>query len=223
MNLLMINSNDNDAFAALYQNEELCVSKVSEFIDNNSGNKKPDKLIHALNKISVENTINNIDAISVTTGPGSFTGIRVGLSLAKGIAFGLDKKIIPINNFLLTLNRVPQISPGKKYCVLISSKIPEYYYSIIKDEHQFQTGCIEIENLDKIIEKDSIIVGDFDDETSIKHPYFELINVKTMKSELDSMLELAESAFVKKLLVNPEDIEPIYIKDFIIKKNIRNS
>jgi hypothetical protein len=37
------------------------------------------------------------------------------------------------------------------------------------------------------------------------------------------MLELAESAFAENHLVNPEDIEPVYIKDFVIKKNIFNS
>jgi tRNA threonylcarbamoyl adenosine modification protein YeaZ len=178
----LINSNDKDPFAALYQNGKLYISRASEFIENNTGSKKPDKLINALRKITGEHNIDNTDAICVTTGPGSFTGIRVGLSLAKGLAFGLNKKLIPVNNFALTLNRITKISPEKKYCVLIPAKIPEYYYSVIRNEDQILTGCIEIENLSKIIENDAVIAGDFDDETSIKHPYFEVINVKNLKN-----------------------------------------
>src|SRR4030095_12693052 len=219
MNLLLINSNDNSPFAALYQNEAFYISEAAEFIENNS-DKKPDKLINALHKISEEHDIKNIDTVCVTTGPGSFTGIRVGLSLAKGLAFGLNKKIIPIDNFMLTLNRVINIQKDKKYCVLIAAKLPEYYYSLMENGASVKTGCAEIEDLTQIIEKDTPIVVDFDDELSIKHPYFEVINVKNIKNELDSMLELAKLAFEKNQLVNPADVEPVYIKDFVIKKTI---
>jgi|SRR4030095_4198716 len=219
MNLLLINSNDNAPFAALYQNEAFYISEAARFIENNSG-KKPDKLINALYKISEEHDLKNIDAVCVTTGPGSFTGIRVGLSLAKGFAFGLNKKIIPIDNFRLTLNRIANIQVAKKYCILIPAKLPEYYYSCLENGASIKSGCIEIEDLARIIEKDTPIVGDFDDELSIKHPYFEVINVKNKKNELVSMLELAIQAFEKNQLVNPADVEPVYIKDFVVKKPV---
>ncbi len=215
-NLILINSNDKDAFAALAVNGEIIISKASEFInDSNPLDKKPDKLIHCVNKISKEHNLKVIDAIAVTVGPGSFTGIRVGISIAKGLTFGLDKKIVPINNFDLILNRISDSDANKEYCVLIPAKLPEYYFAVIKGNVHLKTGCINIENLDEIIENDTIIVGDFDDETSIKHSYFEYINVKNLKNEQDSMLELAVTGINK--AVNPEDIEPLYMKDFAIK------
>jgi tRNA threonylcarbamoyladenosine biosynthesis protein TsaB len=216
-NLLLINSNDKDAFAALSVNSNLNISKASEFTDeSNPLEKKPDRLIHCIHKISKEHNLKVIDAIAVTIGPGSFTGIRVGLSIAKGLAFGLGKKIIPVNNFELILNRLPSINKDNQYCVLIPAKLPEYYYSVIRGNLYLKTGCTNMENLSEIVEKETMIVGDFDDETSIKHSYFEYNNVKNLKSELDSMLELAENNLNN--AVNPEDIEPLYLKDFVIKK-----
>jgi tRNA threonylcarbamoyladenosine biosynthesis protein TsaB len=216
VNLLLINSNDKNAFAALYLNGELIISYASEFIDNMQ-NKKPDKLINCVHKISSKNDLTSIDAIAVTQGPGSFTGIRVGLSIAKGLAFGLNKMIIPINNFDLTFHRIGTFQTGRKYCILIPSKLPEYYFSVIKDEVQLQSGCIEMGKLSGMIEKDTIIVSDFDDETSIKHSYFEYINVKNGISELDAMVSLSSKKLQNKGVFKAEDIEPVYMKDFIIK------
>jgi len=222
MNFLLINSNDKDAFVALTQNENLYISNSSDFTESNA-TKKPDKLINCLYKISKEHNLKNIDTISVTIGPGSFTGIRVGLSIAKGIAFGLNKKIVPINNFQLILNMMRNISNNKSYCVLIPAKLPEYYYSVIKNGKEIKSGCIEIENLDKIAEKDTIIVSDFDDENIIKHSYFEFINIKKLKKTVDSMIELTKKLFSNGYTESAENVEPLYLKDFIVKQPISNS
>lgn len=218
-NLLLINSNDSDAFAAIYLNESMRLIKAGEFTDNTKPLiKKPDKLINCVQKLSQSFDLKLIDAIAVTIGPGSFTGIRVGLSIAKGLAFGLDKKLIPVNNFKLQLSRLQNIKQDKNYCVLIPAKLPEYYYSIINNNNTINNGCTIIENLPEIVEKDAIIVGDFDDETSIKHCYFEYLNTKNMKSEADSMLELANESYSQGRMLKASEVEPLYIKDFVVKQ-----
>ncbi len=181
-------------------------------------NKNPDKLIHCLEKLSTEMNINSVDAIAVTTGPGSFTGIRVGLSLAKGIAFGSDKKIISINNFELTLNRLGEISPTQTYCVLLEAKLPEYYFSVYENGKFVNSGAETLENLQKNIKSDTIIVGDFGDETHIKHCYFKYINIKNHKNELASMSEFAKKEFDTGNLFEAGKVEPLYLKDFNFKK-----
>lgn len=217
-NLLLINSGDKDAFAAVYSGGKLNITSASEFDNLNSLNKKPDKLIDCVYKLSQTFDLNKIDAIAVTIGPGSFTGIRVGLSIAKGAAFGLQKKLIPLSNFELVINRVNS-EKAKTYCVLIPAKLPEYYYSVYKEGNSMSTGCTEIENLNHVIDKEVIIVGDFDDETSIKHSYFEYINAKNLKSEADSVLELALEGFKNGKLFDAAEVEPLYLKDFIVKEN----
>lgn len=220
MKFLLIDSNDNNPFVALYEKNKLTISHTSDFLNNDelSSYKKPDKLIHCLDKIANENPIDDIDAVSVTIGPGSFTGIRVGLAIAKGLADALDKKIIPINNFELSLNRLSNIEADKEYCVLIKAKPPEYYYSIVLNDELTKSGCIELDDLSSIADKNTIIVGNFDNETQIKHSYFNLENDTALISETDAMIKLTQYMNENGFLFESDKIEPVYIKDFRIKK-----
>lgn len=214
MNLLLINAGDRNTFAAFSKSGKLDVSYASDFISTGSSSKQPDKLIHCLNQLAETYELSSIGSIAVTVGPGSFTGIRVGLSLAKGLAFGLNKPVIPIDNFRLTLGRIPAAESELEYCVLIPSKLPEYYFSLMKNGKTLRTGCTFIENLKEITQNKPVVVGDFDDETSLKHCYFTYINVRNLKSEADSMLELTIESLKNNVPVESKDIEPLYLKDF---------
>lgn len=219
MNLLLINSGDADPFTAIFTNGSLNIYRASEYLlPGNLREKKPDKLINCLDALSNDHDLKQIDAIAITIGPGSFTGVRVGLSLAKGLAHGLNIKLIPITNFRLTLNRLDQIKPEFKYCTIIPAKLPEYYFSYTDNDRVLKHGCAEMKHFDEFLTKDTFIVGDFDDETELKHSYFEYINVKNLTKEADSMAELAAAAVKDGKVFDAEDIEPLYLKDFNIKK-----
>jgi tRNA threonylcarbamoyladenosine biosynthesis protein TsaB len=219
LNLLLINSGERSSFAAIVKDDAITIHYASEFFDPAElSNKNPDKLIHCLEKLSKEADLNTVDAVAVTTGPGSFTGIRVGISLAKGIALGTDKKIIPVNSFELTLNRLNEIQPDKTYCILIEAKLPEYYFSLFEGGKYVNSGAETLENLQKTLKSDTIIVGDFGDETQLKHCYFEYINVKNHKNELEAMVQLAKNEFERNNFFDAGEIEPLYMKDFNFKK-----
>ena len=176
MNLLLINSGDENAFAALYNSKELLVSYSSDF-KNETLRKLPDNLINCIQKLSENNRkdFDNIKAIAVTIGPGSFTGIRVGISIAKGIASAFDIPIIPISNFELAYNRILLAENGHKYCILIPAKLPEYYFSIWSEGKEINKGCIDFDKLSSITDENTTIVANFDNETKVKHSYFAFI------------------------------------------------
>ena len=219
MKLLLINSSDKNAFAAFYGNGNLNIVYAAEFTTiSDTPGRKADKLIHCLDKLSGENSFDDLDAIAITIGPGSFTGIRVGLSLAKGLAFGLQKKIIPVNNFELILGRLTDIKSDTGYCILLEAKLPEYYFAVYKNGEITEKGSQDLENIQKTLQKNTIIVGDFDDETQLKHCYFKYINVKNLKSEAESFSRLAEDKFKNDELIDSADAEPLYLKDFNFKK-----
>lgn len=217
MKLLLINSGDKNPFASLYDGNGLSTVYSNEFNSSNTAGK-PDNLINCLVNLSSRISFKELDAIAVTIGPGSFTGIRVGLSLAKGIAFGINKPLIPVNNFELLLQRVPDSDSTKKYCVIIPSKLPEYYYAVIEKGIISSFGAENIENISKLLNNEAVVVGDFDDETQLKHCYFSIINLKNGTSEPESLANLAVKYFNEGYLIDSQKVQPFYIKEFNLKK-----
>ncbi|MCX7878093.1 MAG: tRNA (adenosine(37)-N6)-threonylcarbamoyltransferase complex dimerization subunit type 1 TsaB [Ignavibacteria bacterium] len=216
MKLLLINSSDKYASCSFYDNSELFIVYADTYL-RNPKDKKQEKLVMALLELSYRFDLNSIDAIAVTIGPGSFTGLRVGISVAKGVAFAMDKKIVPVNNFHISLNRLNEIDENRKYCVLIQSKSDEYYYCTFKGRSESSAGTLNLFSITEKITSDFTLVGDFDDETVIKHNYFEVINLKNQKNEIESLAELAALSLPS--AKNAEEIEPLYVKDFKVKTN----
>lgn len=73
------------------------------YLQNDEQNEHASFLQPAIKKIlaSANFTINELDAVAVVNGPGSYTGLRVGLASAKGICFVINKPLIVINSLLL--------------------------------------------------------------------------------------------------------------------------
>ena len=68
-----------------------------------------------------ELTLNNIDGIAVSIGPGSFTGLRIGLSYSKGLAFGCGLPIIPVPT-LTAIMKSGEIFNGTAQAILYSHR-----------------------------------------------------------------------------------------------------
>jgi tRNA threonylcarbamoyladenosine biosynthesis protein TsaB len=91
IHLLHINTALDDAYVALSKDDTLLASRENGVQKEHGSFLQP-----AIKSILQEANIsmNEIDAVSVVNGPGSYTGLRVGLSAAKGICFALDKPLI---------------------------------------------------------------------------------------------------------------------------------
>lgn len=81
-------------------------------------------------------TIRDVDRVAVTIGPGSFTGIRIGVSVAKGLCFGTRKSIVGINELDLLANNYQ----GNNGIVvpLIDARKERVYYSIYEKKECFE-------------------------------------------------------------------------------------
>ena len=175
--------------------------------------------------ISSGTPLSGLDAVSVITGPGSFTGIRVGLALAKGYADSLGKKIIPIDNFELLLKRIKNKSDSGNYCLLIPAKEPEFYFSFYQNNAEIERGCIKSDEILSKFDKNTILVGNYElkSENNFiykeKLGYFSSLDYKSLNNELDSMIKLTKEKCVSGNLFDSADIEPVYLKEFNFRKN----
>ena len=95
MNLLGIESSSRKLSVGLMKEESF--SELHSEKINDTANSLPQLSKKIINNASL--SFENLDAICISAGPGSFTGLRVGMSYAKGIAMALDIPIVPVSTF----------------------------------------------------------------------------------------------------------------------------
>lgn len=93
MKILAIDSSGLVASVAVAQDEQLLVEYTMNYKKTHSQTLLP-MLEDASKRIELD--LSSLDAIAVTKGPGSFTGLRIGAATAKGLALALDKPLIAV-------------------------------------------------------------------------------------------------------------------------------
>jgi len=82
-------------------------------------------------------SIKNLSAVSVSSGPGSYTGLRIGVSTAKGMCFGLSIPLISVPSLISLISIAEKKYPGITICALFDARRMEVFSQIIdknKDE-----------------------------------------------------------------------------------------
>lgn len=95
-------------------------------------------------------TLIDIDAVAVSQGPGSYTGLRIGVSVAKGICYALDKPMIAIDTLqALAWACANEEQKNVHYCAMIDARRMEVYssmYNLKNDETKAVSAIIIDEN-----------------------------------------------------------------------------
>jgi tRNA threonylcarbamoyladenosine biosynthesis protein TsaB len=108
---------------------------------------------------------NAIDLLALDIGPGSFTGIRVGLSVVKSLGYGVSRPIVPLSSMQVLAANVPVMSSKQPLVTLINAHKTQVYianHSPKKDGWKMigQPKAVAISNLDSLVKKKCICVGD---------------------------------------------------------------
>ena len=163
-----------------------------------------------------------LDAVAVSIGPGSYTGLRIGLSEAKGLAFGLNVPLIGVNTLqLLTVSAMFRdfYDEGTLFAPMIDARRMEVYTAVydaaldalmtpqamVLDENSFAT----------LLEKHRIVFagnGAGKAADVIKHA--NALFAPGIKPEALNMMALAEKAFRQHDFIDVAYSTPFYIKDF---------
>ena len=153
MLILGIDTSTKICTCSIFDSENGVIAETSLSVKKNHSNIVM-PIIDNLFKIS-DLTINDIDKIAVAIGPGSFTGVRIALGIAKGLAMALNKPLIAVNE----LDILEAIADGNENEIipLIDARKERVYY---KYQNKYVDDYLInlISNFDK--NKKYIFVGD---------------------------------------------------------------
>ena len=161
----------------------------------------------------------DLDAVAVSQGPGSYTGLRIGVSAAKGLCFALDIPLMAIPTLQILAQGV-NIEKGLKVPMLDARRLE--VYSAIYDTKNLMIREVEAEIINDQSFKDSLDKGQvhfFGDgaekcKSLIQHKNAHFIdNVFPSAKE---MVAMAYDKFSNKLYEDVAYFEPFYLKDFVV-------
>ena len=135
MLILGIDTSTKICSCAIYDSENGIIAETSLSVKKNHSNIVM-PIIDNLFKIS-ELNINDIDKIAVAIGPGSFTGVRIALGIAKGLALALNKPLIAINELELLFSISKGFNFFGEVIPLIDARKERVYYmynNLCKDD-----------------------------------------------------------------------------------------
>lgn len=169
-----------------------------------------------------------IDAIAISKGPGSYTGLRIGVSEAKGVAYGRDAKLLSVPT--LKLLTVPillgheELPEDALLCPMIDARRMEVYCALydraLNEVVQTQALVIDSDSFKEYLDKQPIyFMGNGADKCveTIQHPNAHFI--KNIVPRAKNMIPLAEMAMAKEQFEDVAYFEPFYLKEFVATKS----
>ena len=189
---------------------------------NDGGYSHAEKLHEFIKEVIAEAGIqfSDLKAIAVSKGPGSYTGLRIGVSAAKGLCFALNIPLIAINT-LESLAQSISLIEGFKIPLLDARRM-EVYSAVFKDNNSVrnvEAEIIDATSFNDYLDKNTVyFLGDGAEKCKnlITHK-----NAIFIDGKFPSANEMSLLSFEKYKKNDIEDVayfEPFYLKDFVALK-----
>jgi tRNA threonylcarbamoyladenosine biosynthesis protein TsaB len=223
--ILNIESSTEVCSVSLARNGE-----IIQTLENLTGQNHAKLLTVYIQEIFSNNdlSVNSLDAVAVSGGPGSYTGLRIGVASAKGICYALNIPLIAITSLTAMSRHVIQHSaeyglPDDEdmlFCPMIDARRMEVYTAVYNSKEEMireiKADIIDHLSFSKYLEKGKMVFfgnGATKCREIISHSNALFIDQVTTSASY--MTDLAEKAFNEKKFVDIAYYEPFYLKDFI--------
>lgn len=198
MKILYVDTSSDYLYSGIVINDTL-VSECQEKLGKDLSKEALPRIISVFNKANI--IPKDLDKIIVVTGPGSFTGIRIGVTIAKTIAWGFNIPIVPISGLT---------------AMAISNKRAGYSMPLVDARRGFVYGALYDNDINPIIDDIHIPL---DELTKKSHDYSPITVITNNEIETEYNISSYEPDILKivtyfknKEGLNPHMINPIYLK-----------
>jgi len=183
-----------------------------------------DEAIKYLNSKNIK-----LDAVAVSCGPGSYTGLRIGVSEAKGLCYGLNIPLIAINTLKIMGYGILQgenIDNNTLLCPMIDARRMEVYDVLynnkLEEIKSISADIIDENSFSEYLKENKILFfgnGAEKCKSVLKHQ--NAIFIDNIYPKASNMIKLAEDTYSYKEFADIAYFEPFYLKEFVatIPKN----
>ena len=217
MNILAFDTSTEKFSISILKNNKI-VLNLSKII-----NKTYSKFLIPILKKSLEKSkldVKEINYILISLGPGSFTGVRIGIAAAKGLGMPHKINISGFNNMDILANSINDNIKEKRIVTIIKSKKSDYYFQVFNSKKKpiKKISFFSINNLPSFFFKKNIVFsGDLDIELIKEIKKKKIIFVYKRKISNASLLI---NLIKKKQHVNTtKSLNPLYVYKHYAKKN----
>ncbi|GAB3101262.1 tRNA (adenosine(37)-N6)-threonylcarbamoyltransferase complex dimerization subunit type 1 TsaB [Aestuariicella hydrocarbonica] len=176
-------------------------------------------------------TVSDLDAIAYGRGPGSFTGLRICLSVVQGLGFASDTPLIPVSTLqtmAVGAAVTHDLEEGGHILVALDARMEEVYWALF----QFEAGNVNPVSDEFVCSPNDVLsfplLSEIDKQALIKvgagchYPAISKIPAQLEDQNLlpraENMLHLAEMAISQGKVVKAEDAQPVYLRDSVAWK-----
>lgn len=217
--LICIESATPVCSVALFENDQLLSQK-----EITEGNAHASALTGLIGSCMEEAGIrlNQLDAISVSKGPGSYTGLRVGVATAKGLCYTLNKPLIAVSTLQSLANNFIMQHPHYDglICPMIDARRMEVYTALYDNDlaelNKPQALIISEQSFNEVLSRHQVTfigTGAEKTRTQILHP--NALFDTTIHCSASGMGILAHNLFMSNTFEDLAYFEPEYLKEFV--------
>ncbi len=223
--ILHIETSTNVCSVAVSENGQ-CIFEQEERGERGAGAERLGTMVDEALSFTDNHAI-PFDAVSVSCGPGSYTGLRIGVSMAKGICYGRDLKLIAVPTLELlcvpVLLRHPELEEDALLCPMLDARRMEVYAALydrsLKTVRPVSADIVDANTYREWLDKQPIYFlgnGAHKCMEIIKHPNAHFLEGIEPKAKW--MQPLAEKRFLNEQFEDVAYFVPFYLKDFVAIK-----
>ena len=165
-------------------------------------------------------SLNDLHAISVSKGPGSYTGLRIGVATAKGLSYSLSIPMISISTLRSMSHHISDLKPNYDlYCPMIDARRMEVFSAFYDSQNnmirEVRADIIDQYSYKKHLNKKVLFFGDGAEKCKKIINSDNAFFLDNIYPSADYMTELSLQKYHKNKFEDIAYFEPFYLKEFV--------